>query len=138
MSASLAVVVGAVLGTLFAWLARWLGGERRVWAIGLVVAAVLYLLFAAVAGAGAEALALELSGVVAFGAVAGLGLAGRPLWLAAGWGAHVVWDVALHGRAGGYAPPLYPELCIGFDLAVAAFIVSRVWRPGGARPGAGG
>ncbi len=137
MSAALAVAIGAVLGAGFAWLAGLVGRERRVWAAGLVVAAVLYLVFAGAAGAGAEALAVELSGVVAFAAVAWLGL-GRPLWLAAGWAVHVVWDVALHVQPGGYAPPLYPEACIGFDLAVAAFIAWRVRRPGSALPGTGG
>ncbi len=68
-----------------------------------------------------------------------MGLRASPLWLAAGWGAHVVWDVALHPSGpADYAPPWYVAACIGFDLLLAAYIAWRFgWRRSRQRPAAG-
>jgi len=58
--------------------------------------------------------------------VAWLGLRRSALWLAAGWAAHVGWDLLLHPLTGaGYAPPWYVRACLGFDLVVAAWIALR-------------
>jgi hypothetical protein len=52
-----------------------------------------------------------------------LGLRGSPMWLAAGWALHPVWDIALHyfgpGRA--VAPETYAIACLSYDLLVAAY-----------------
>ena len=55
-----------------------------------------------------------------------LGLRRSPLWLAAGWALHPVWDIALHffgpGRA--FAPETYTIACLSYDLVVAGYIVA--------------
>lgn len=59
-----------------------------------------------------------------FGGIGLRGLRGSPLWIAAGWALHPVWDVALHyagpGRA--FAPDSYTVTCLSFDLLVAAYV----------------
>jgi hypothetical protein len=100
--------------------------ERRVYAVGLVVAALVYVGFGAVGGAGAGWLALEILGVPLYGAAAWAGLRGRPWLLALGWAAHVAWDVLLHlsGAGSEYTPHWYPWLCLSFDLVVAVAVLA--------------
>ena len=98
------------------------GRGARVFAAGLIVAAAIYVVFAATRGTFQDVL-LELGGVAVFGTLAVLGLR-RPLVLATGWALHVSWDVLLHPIGDtSYAPWWYPVLCIGFDLVVAAAIL---------------
>lgn len=96
----------------------------RRYAQTLIVAAALYVVFAAWGGS-ASGIAVEMVGVVSFGGVAVLGLRRRaPGLLALGWAVHAVWDVALH-RAGagvGYTPKGYVAACAGFDLLLAGAI----------------
>lgn len=123
---ALAVLLGALVAAPFVVFARTQPAEDRVYAIGLAVAALAYVGFALAGGAAAGALLIELLGVAAFGAVAWLGVRRGPLWLAAGWAAHVGWDLLLHPLSGpAYAPAWYVRACIGFDLAVAAWIALR-------------
>ncbi len=125
MSPMVQVLLGALLAALFAGLARRVRREEPLYAAGLLVVALVYVGFAA-AGATAARLAVELVGVALFGAAAWLGLRRSPLWLAAGWAAHVGWDLLLHPLTGlGYAPAWYVRACIGFDLVVAAWIALR-------------
>jgi len=120
------ILLGAVLAVPYVLFARGRRAERQVYAWGLLVAALIYVGFALAAGAGAGALVAELVGVALFGAVAWQGLRRSVLWLAAGWAAHVGWDLLLHPlTASGYAPAWYVRACIGFDLAVAAWIAFR-------------
>lgn len=97
--------------------------SRAVFGIGLVVAAAVYVALAIFASAFREAL-IEGCGVVLFGSLAVLGIR-RSAWvLAAGWMAHVAWDLLLHPLDhSSYAPWWYPMACIGFDLMVAGAIV---------------
>jgi hypothetical protein len=87
-------------------------------------AAVTYVYFAARAGESAGWVFAELAGVVAYGGLALRGLRGSPLWLAAGWALHPVWDVALHyfGPGHAFAPDAYAITCLSFDLLIAAYI----------------
>jgi hypothetical protein len=119
------ILAGAALGTTFAIAARRLGGEGelRVFALGLAVAALIYVGLA-LPSADGRWLVLETAGVAIFGGIAWLGLR-RPGWLALGWTAHVVWDVALHlERAQPVVGAWYPLACIGFDLIVAGFLLN--------------
>jgi hypothetical protein len=93
-------------------------------ATALLVAAVLYVIFAARGGSAGD-IGVELAGVAAFGGVALLGLVRRaPGVVALGWALHPVWDVALHtaGAGLGYTPHGYVPACIGFDLLLALLI----------------
>jgi hypothetical protein len=120
------VLAGAVLGGLFARFAhsRTGPGEVRLLAIGLVVAALIYVVFA-LPGANGRWLAIETLGVALFAGVAWLGLRVSLWWLALGWVAHVGWDVGLHfDRTQPLVGAWYPLLCVGFDLVVAGFLLS--------------
>ena len=99
---------------------------EKMLAAGLLVAALVYLGFASWAGAGPEWLAIEALGVSIYGSLAWLGVRRTGWWLAAGWLAHVLWDVGLHQRGPGsiFTPDWYPPLCIGFDLVIAAGVVA--------------
>ena len=54
-----------------------------------------------------------------------LGVRRSPLWLAAGWALHPLWDIALHyvGPGHAFAPETYTIACLSYDLLVAAYIV---------------
>jgi hypothetical protein len=124
------LLAGAVGALAFAVMVRLLAGRSRLqrYASALVVAAVLYVIFAA-RGESASGIGVELVGVAAFGGVAFLGLRRRaPGLLALGWALHPVWDVVLHtsGAGLGYTPRGYVAACIGFDLLVAA-LIARGW-----------
>lgn len=124
------ILLGAVLALGFILLVRQVARDREllVYAIGLVVAALVYVLFAAVGGDGRDLL-IELGGVAVFGFFAAAGYWHSPMWVAVGWAGHVGWDVLLHpAGAGTYAPGWYVLLCIGFDLLVAGYIVARRYR----------
>lgn len=125
-----AVLNGAAQALLFALIVRSAGGRHRIGlhAAMLLLAAVLYLAFAAWGGS-PIGLAVELAGVLAFGALAITGLRRRaPGLLALGWVVHVVWDLVLHsaGTLAGYTPAGWVAACVGFDLLLAALLV-RGW-----------
>ena len=111
-------------------LSRFVGdfAGRSVFAIFLIMAAGSYQGFAIMAnnllGAGPIWAPVELVGGVVFGTMALLGLRGSPWWLAAGWAAHPVWDVALHyfGPGSSFAPEPYVIACVSYDWLVAAYI----------------
>jgi hypothetical protein len=106
-------------------------GARRIYAVGLVVAALIYVGFAAVGGASGRWLAVETVGLAVYGVAA---LAGLRRWLALlalGWAAHVGWDVLLHldGAGAASTPRWYPWLCVSFDLVVAGAVLAQARRP---------
>ena len=82
---------------------------RALLAIALVIAAVAYVAFAIGAGESALWVVGELVGVSVYGAMGLLGVRGSPMWLAAGWALHPLWDVVLHyfGPGRSFAPINY-------------------------------
>lgn len=126
------IVVGALAALAFVAFARWgrdSAREARWYAIGLVVAAVVYVAFAAVGSAGSRWLSIEAGGVVLYGVFAYLGRRVAPAFLAAGWLAHAAWDTLVHPFTGNaFVPGWYPALCLGFDLVVAAAAFHLAWR----------
>lgn len=119
----LAVALGVVLALPYVLYARRVRDRRRVFGIGLVAAAGVYVLFAVFAGTRREWL-IESGGVVLFGILAVLGMRWSAWFLALGWAAHVGWDLLLHPvNVSSYAPWWYPVICIGFDLVVAGAIL---------------
>jgi uncharacterized protein DUF6010 len=110
-----------------AWaLSRWTRDilARALLAFLLCGAALTYVRYAAAAGAGTGWIVAELAGVAGYGGLALRGLRGSPMWLAAGWALHPVWDVALHhlGPGHAFAPDAFAITCLSFDLLVAAYI----------------
>jgi len=130
-----ALIAGAALASLLVLFARrGRPGSRRVYAVGLVVAALLYVLFAILGNAPALWIGIELLGLVLFGFAAYMGVR-APSLLILGWIAHVAWDVVLHVGAEGadYTPAWYPWLCVSFDLAIACAVLWTVARRGPAQ-----
>jgi len=128
----LALLTGAILSLILVRLARRKGteAERRLYAVGLIAAALIYFAFGLVGGASARWLALEGLGVFIYGAMAWAGLRWRSSLLAIGWAAHVAWDVLLHLNGAGavYTPHWYPWLCASFDLVVAGAVLALIRR----------
>lgn len=121
-----ATAAGLILAFLFVSIARGRGrSSARPFAVALIVAAILYVAFAAAFGGSPAWIGLETLGVAIFAAVAWIGLQRSLLLLAAGWTAHVVWDLALHldGPGATYTPAYYVWLCLGFDLVIAGACV---------------
>jgi hypothetical protein len=129
---AIALILGSFLALALVGLARRFPPERerRIYAVGVLSAALIYVGFAVAGGAGARWLALETFGVLLYGAAAWGGLRGRPRLLALGWAAHVAWDVLLHlsGAGAEYTPHWYPWACISFDLVMAAAVLASVKR----------
>jgi hypothetical protein len=108
--------------------ARRLGQKRelRIYAIGLVSAALIYVGFAVFGGASISWLVLELGGLALFSLVAIVGLRINVWALVLGWVAHVVWDVSLHKVSElEFVPKWYPIFCVGFDVLLAGYIAMR-------------
>ena len=124
---SLALVAGVALALALVRITSPMRRERarRIYAVGLLIAAVIYVVFAAFGGADSSALALEAIGVLIYGGAAYIGLKRWPLALALGWATHVAWDVLLHvnGPGADYTPKPYPWICLTFDLAIAGAIL---------------
>jgi len=126
-----AVLAGALLAVPFLALAARHSRPVMPIGVGLVVAALVYVALAAVR-ADASTIWLELSGTAAFAAVAVAGVRWSAWFLAAGWVAHVGWDLLLHPVSyPGYAPGWYPALCVGFDMLVAGFALACASGAGG-------
>ena len=123
-----ALLVGIVLSLALVGLARMYPPvrERRVYAVGLVIAALIYVVLALAGGASAQSLAFEFLGFILYGTVAWGGLHGKPWLLAMGWTAHVAWDVLFHlgGFGAEYTPDWYPWFCVSFDLVIAGAVLA--------------
>jgi hypothetical protein len=136
------VVQAGTLSVVVWGLSRWTRDiiGRAVLALMLCGAALTYVCYAVRAGEGAGWVLAELAGVAVYGGLALRGLRGSPLWLAAGWALHPVWDVALHyfGPGHAFAPDAYAITCLSFDLLIAAYVTIG-YRYGlvGPRTGAG-
>jgi hypothetical protein len=97
---------------------------RSLLAIVLIIAALAYVAFAVRAGESAFWVVGELVGVGIYSTFGLLGVRHSPMWLAAGWALHPLWDVVLHyfGPGSSFAPVSYTIPCISFDLLVAVYI----------------
>lgn len=94
-----------------------------VWIRGLLIAAIVYVVFALVAQ-DFRWLKIELLGVIIYGLFAWLALKKSILFLSLGWGLHVLWDLLLHPNGHpGYVPSWYPGACLGFDIVIAGYFL---------------
>ena len=121
------MVVGLFLGIGFILLVRLSGSyarEKRSFAIGLVVTALIYVGLAFFNGA-LKWILIELAGVAIFAVFAWLGLKKTGWFLVAGWALHPLWDAGLHDYSTQFVPHWYIGGCIGFDLLVAIYIAFR-------------
>jgi hypothetical protein len=125
-------VAYALIAIALAFVIERIGGPRYarlLVGVGLIVASLFYVYFAARESQSALWNIGELAGVAVFGTMAVLGMRGSRWWLVVGWALHPLWDVVLHyflpGRA--FAPLGYVFACLSFDLLVAAYVA---WRRG--------
>ena len=137
------LLLGALACAAFIFAVRRLAprAEFQIYAAGLVIAALVYVVSAVAGGAPGGWLAVEFAGLVAFTLFALPGLKRSALPLALGWAAHALWDLLLHAdavtHAGGadvhIVPDWYRLVCAGFDFALAAYLAARR-RPAAAAP----
>ena len=74
----------------------------------------------------ASELSVEILGSALFGVFGALGLVSSIWFLAAGWALHVAWDFVVPAFANvSYMPTWYAAVCVGFDVAVAAYLAIR-------------
>ena len=100
--------------------------ERSFYPIQLIAFALLYILFAAVAGGGALLVA-ETPALLLFGAAAVIGFR-TSLWIVvAGLSGHGLFD-AVHGAliANPGVPAWWPAFCAGYDIAAAACLALTI------------
>ena len=92
----------------------------------LIAAAGFYVYFALRSDESAFWIALEVAGIAVYTTIGALGLRGSPMWLAAGWALHPLWDIVLHwfGPGHAFAPETYTIACLSYDWLVAAYIVA--------------
>ena len=129
MKILLQLALGVFLALLFIWFARRRGHRREmvVYGLGLVVAALFYVVFSTAGGAGLRWMMIEVAGVAVFTVVVVLGLKVSPWFLSIGWAMHILWDVLLHlVEPQAFVPHWYPVACISFDLTVAGYIAVRL------------
>ncbi len=125
-----------LLGLLAAWLYIRIATKKsehsnRWFAIGLVVAALVYLNLAVVTQAPTAAVLAESGGVILFGGLVWMASGRNTVLLAIGWFLHPIWDVALHvfGSGGDYAPEWYVWACISFDILVGLHLIRKASYP---------
>ena len=132
----IALLVGVVLAFLLVWGARRQSadGARRIYAVGLLIASLVYVCFAAFGDASRRWLAFEIAGVIVYSTFAWVGVRKRSdLVLGTGWAAHALWDVLLHLHQPGaeYTPAFYLWMCVGFDLVLAGVLFRSPRRTAG-------
>ncbi len=120
------LLLGAVLAALFIAVghrAKFLDFKISM-AIGLVVAALIYVGFA-LAWGGPQWVLIEALGIPLYGAMAWLGLRKSPIWIAVGWLLHMPWDLFVHYIGPGFhvAPEWYMFACFSFDLIVGGYLL---------------
>lgn len=131
MPISLWIFIGVVFGIAFSTIARkQKQGEQTLFAIGLLVSALVYPLWGFAGHVTVSWLATEILGVGIYGVFALLGIRYSLWWLALGWAIHPAWDAGLHllNGAKSFVPIWYVVFCIGFDLVVAASILERAYK----------
>jgi hypothetical protein len=130
MQTFIEIIIGVILAIGVIFIARKSGKfsvEKRLYASGLVIAAIIYVGF----GLFSETInwkIIEVVGVPIYALFAWLGVKKSGYFLAFGWAFHVAWDAVLHGISTPFVPHWYIGLCIGFDLAVAGYIGFREFR----------
>jgi threonine/homoserine/homoserine lactone efflux protein len=118
------LLLGVAVAAAFVALAEWRGGTTavRIYGVGLVIAALGYVVFAGLSG-GDDWLFTEIGGALIFAGMSVAGTRGPRVVLAVGWALHAGWDVGLHMVAGAdFVPQWYVQGCVGFDLFVAGAI----------------
>ena len=118
--------LGVVCSVLYIYYIRRINNSLKTeflnFAIGLIIAALIYVCFA-LWHQKSEWYFLEWSGVILYGALAYLGFKYSAWFLVLGWSTHILWDVILHmNEKALFVPHWYPPVCLIFDLILAIYI----------------
>lgn len=129
MSTAAWFVAGLLAGAWYLQFAQrgHVGRERKAYTNGLLIAGMVYVLFALVWG-DARWVGIEVLGVAACAVLVWLGRHHHFLWVGLGWLLHPLWDVALHLRGPGahVVPAWYAVACVSFDVLLAVAIGLRL------------
>lgn len=121
-------VLGIVLSIPLILFANKCKGRKLLHLLGtsLVVAAIIYIGFS-IAWGNAAWLGVELLGVSIYSFFYWLANRYSILWLAVGWIAHPLWDIAIHLKGAGahIVPEWYAIACVSFDILIAIYICYR-------------
>ena len=124
------VALGAIiaLACIYIFRSKNIRKEVIAWGYGLVIAAIVYLIFAEM-NKEPTWIYIELGGVVLFSLFLWFAKKWNLLFVPVGWLLHMVWDTLLHIVVDpGYAPDWYPDLCIGFDVVIAIYLFRIIKR----------
>jgi hypothetical protein len=127
MQTAIEMVIGVFLAVGFIWIVRQSRSytrEKQSIAIGLVVAALIYVGFGVFSGSSRWML-IEVAGVAIYAVFAWMGLKRSGWLLAVGWALHPLWDAGLHDYSTQFVPHWYIGGCSGFDLLVAGYVGFR-------------
>ena len=132
------LAVGAALAVGFIAIGRSQPAHQaRISAVGLIVAALVYVGFA-IAASQPRWVLIALAGVTLyslFPLLSYVDVQRSLLWLAIGWLLHPVWDIGLHLRslaspelAHSVAPGWYALACLSFDIVVGTYLSWAYWQ----------
>jgi hypothetical protein len=99
-------------------------GEKISYAIGLSIAAVIYVILGFFSSSSGWILT-EFVGLLIYLPFAVLGVRFSGWFLCFGWLFHIGWDLVLHSQTLAFVPSWYPAVCLGFDVLVAVYIGYR-------------
>ena len=118
------IIIGILLAAIcvFAVAKIYPNKDHAFWRVGLLLAALVYVVFALI-GKAWDYLPIELGGVLLYGIFVWFSKKHALYWLAAGWALHIGWDVFLHTDPElAFVPSWYPGICLGFDIVIAIYI----------------
>ncbi len=117
-------ILGIFAAIFFLVFARQSKHEKRVLADSLIVAALIYVVFA-LWQADFNWVGIEVGGVFLYGIFYWLGRTKAFFWIGVGWLLHPFWDVVLHlwGAGAEIAPTWYAIACLTFDFVVGGYIL---------------
>ena len=127
-STILDIFFGALIAIASLWLVKGKNKRRETigWGYGLVIAALVYLLFS-IANRDWHWVFIEMAGVILYFLFFWIATKSNLYFIAIGWILHVLWDVILHIYLDpGYAPSWYPVFCIGFDIVIAGYLIRLI------------
>jgi hypothetical protein len=127
MQTFIEIIIGIVFAIAFIFYARrskTYRGEKLSYAIGLGIAAVIYVVFSFFSSS-TDWIFIELGGLLIYLPFVVLGVRFSGWFLSFGWLLHVAWDLALHNQPLNFVPDFYPSVCLGFDVLIAGYICYR-------------
>jgi hypothetical protein len=127
MQTFIEIIIGIVFAIGFIFYARrskTYSGEKISYAIGLGIAAVIYVFFSFFSSS-TDWIFIELGGLLIYLPFVVLGVRFSGWFLSFGWLLHVAWDLVLHNQPLNFVPDFYPSVCLGFDVLIAGYICCR-------------